>query len=84
LNQNSPQETFRRARNFHIDEQPFAGFPGTVFLNQGNGAVDLIGGSNASRLEIWPNNGTLGFSGSPIAVPPPTTAYSTVADMDHD
>lgn len=89
-----------------IGGDSFAGVPGTVFLNQGNGAfqaaahtdpggymladlsgkgvVDLIGGSNANSLEIWPNNGTLGFAASPIQVPPPLMGYFTVADMDHD
>ncbi len=89
-----------------IGGDSFTLVPGTVFLNQGNGAfqaaantdpdsymladltgkgvVDLIGGSNANSLEIWPNNGALGFAGSPIQVPPPLMGYFTVADMDHD
>ena len=49
----------------------------------GKGVVDLIGG-NAANLLIWPNNGTPGFSSSPITVPPPVQGYFTVADMDGD
>lgn len=49
----------------------------------GRGVVDLIGG-NAANLIIWPNNGTLDFSSSPITVPPPVQGNFTVADMDGD
>ena len=47
----------------------------------GKGVVDLIGGN--TNLEIWPNNGTFGFSSSPITSQQPT-ANATVADMDRD
>ena len=48
----------------------------------GNGVVDLLGGPT-SNLEIWPNNGSLDFSSSPITLPQPT-ANIAVADMDGD
>ena len=47
----------------------------------GKGVVDLLGG--ATNLEIWPNNGTLNFSSSPITLTQ-QTATITVADMDGD
>jgi hypothetical protein len=50
----------------------------------GKGVVDLVG-SNGNSLSIWPNNGTLSFSPSPITVP---TSVATggihVADMNGD
>jgi hypothetical protein len=42
---------------------------------------DLLGGN--TNLEIWPNNGTLDFSSSPITFTQPTSTI-TVADMDGD
>jgi hypothetical protein len=47
----------------------------------GKGVVDLLGGN--PNLEIWPNNGTLNFSSSPITFSQPT-ANIVVADMDGD
>ena len=47
----------------------------------GKGVVDLLGGNY--NLEIWPNNGTLDFSSSPITFSQ-QTANVTVADMDGD
>jgi len=49
----------------------------------GRGVVDLIGGNDANLI-IWPNNGTLDFSSSPVTVPPPVEGNFTVADMDGD
>ena len=50
----------------------------------GKGVVDLVG-SNGNSLFIWPNNGTLSFSPSPITV---QTSLPTggvhIADMDGD
>ena len=43
----------------------------------GKGVVDLLGGK--SNLEIWPNNGSLAFSSSPITFSDPT-ANIEVAD----
>ena len=48
----------------------------------GRGVVDLIGMSS-SGLVIWPNNGTFGFSSSPITLPP-INGQIMVADMDGD
>ncbi len=48
----------------------------------GKGVVDLIGNSDAG-LVIWPNNGTFGFSSSPITLPP-INGPIMVADMDGD
>jgi hypothetical protein len=48
----------------------------------GKGTVDLIGNSDAG-LVIWPNNGTFGFSSSPITLPP-VNGPIMVADMDGD
>ncbi|MGP0019745.1 MAG: FG-GAP repeat domain-containing protein [Candidatus Sulfotelmatobacter sp.] len=50
----------------------------------GRGVMDLIGGSSDVNLQIWPNNGTFGFSSSSISIPPPVTGPFTVADMDKD
>ncbi len=47
----------------------------------GKGVVDLLGGN--TNLEIWPNNGTLDFSSSPVTFAQPTASV-TVADMDGD
>jgi len=50
----------------------------------GKGVVDLIG-SNGNSLYIWPNNGTLSFSPSPVTVQTTiATGFITVADMDGD
>jgi hypothetical protein len=49
----------------------------------GKGVVDLIGGPG-STLEVWPNNGTLDFSSSPITFQTPSQGPITVADMDGD
>jgi hypothetical protein len=51
----------------------------------GKGVVDLLGtdDTNGNYLEIWPNNGTVNFSSSPI-IPPEPMANVTVADMDGD
>jgi hypothetical protein len=49
----------------------------------GKGVYDLLG-STTSDLEIWPNNGTLNFSSSPIAIQPPTYIPLTIADIDGD
>jgi len=50
----------------------------------GKGVVDMIG-SNGNSLYIWPNNGTLGFSPSPLTLP---TLFAIVliqfSDMDND
>jgi hypothetical protein len=46
------------------------------------GVVDLLGGPS-SNLEIWPNNGSLNFSASPITLPLPTANVS-ISDMDGD
>jgi hypothetical protein len=48
----------------------------------GKGVVDLIGVSDAG-LVIWPNNGTFGFSTSPITLPA-LNGPIMVADMDGD
>jgi hypothetical protein len=48
----------------------------------GKGTVDLIGNSDAG-LVIWPNNGSFGFSSSPITLPP-INGPIMVADMDGD
>lgn len=48
----------------------------------GKGVVDLLGGPGGN-LEIWPNNGSLDFSSSPITLPQPT-ANVTISDMDGD
>jgi hypothetical protein len=48
----------------------------------GRGVVDLIGFSD-SGLVIWPNNGSLNFSSSPITLPP-INGPIMVADMDGD
>jgi hypothetical protein len=48
----------------------------------GKGVVDLLGGAT-SNLEIWPNNGSLDFSSSPITLPQ-TSANVAVSDMDGD
>jgi FG-GAP-like repeat len=47
----------------------------------GRGVVDLLGGN--TNLEVWPNNGTAGFSSLPITFQQPTADVS-VADMDGD
>ena len=47
----------------------------------GKGVVDLLGGNY--NLAIWPNNGTLNFSSSPITFTQ-QTAHVAVADMDGD
>jgi hypothetical protein len=47
----------------------------------GKGVVNLLGGN--ANLEIWPNNGTLGFTSSPITFTQ-QTGYVSVADMDGD
>src|SRR5579864_1040518 len=47
----------------------------------GKGVVDLLGGN--TNLEIWPNNGTLDFSSSPVTFSQ-QTATVAVADMDGD
>jgi hypothetical protein len=49
----------------------------------GKGVVDLLGGPN-NYLEIWPNNGTLDFSSSPITTQAPTIGPLIIADMDGD
>jgi hypothetical protein len=49
----------------------------------GKGLVDLLGGPN-NYLEIWPNNGTLNFSSSPITTQSPTIGPLIIADMDGD
>jgi hypothetical protein len=49
----------------------------------GKGLVDLLGGPN-NYLEIWPNNGTLDFSSSPITTQAPTIGPLIIADMDGD
>lgn len=48
----------------------------------GKGVVDLLGGPT-SNLEIWPNNGSLNFSSSPITLQQPSANIS-VSDMDSD
>jgi adhesin/invasin len=48
----------------------------------GHKVVDLLGGVGSS-LEIWPNNGSLDFSASPITLSQPTSNVA-VADMDGD
>jgi hypothetical protein len=45
----------------------------------GKGVVDLLGGPTAN-LEIWPNNGTLNFSSSPITIPQPSQGPLTIGD----
>jgi hypothetical protein len=47
----------------------------------GKGVVDLLGGN--ANLEIWPNNGTFGFSSAPITFTQATSDVA-VADMDKD
>jgi len=47
-----------------------------------NGVVDLLGGN--ANVEIWPNNGTLSFSPSPITLQPSSEGPITVVDMDGD
>ncbi|MGO9084018.1 MAG: FG-GAP repeat domain-containing protein [Candidatus Sulfotelmatobacter sp.] len=50
----------------------------------GKGVVDLIG-SDGTSLYIWPNNGTLSFSPSPVTVQTTiATGLIAVADMDND
>ncbi len=49
----------------------------------GKGVVDLIG-STDTGFAIWPNNGTLTFSPTPIDLPPSPGGTVTVADMDGD
>jgi len=49
----------------------------------GKGVADMLGGP-VDSLEIWPNNGTLDFSSSPITIPNTTSGPFTVADMDGD
>jgi VCBS repeat protein len=49
----------------------------------GKGVFDLLGGATAN-LEIWPNNGTLNFSSSPITLQQPSQGPLTIADMDGD
>lgn len=49
----------------------------------GKGVADLLGVSGYD-LEIWPNNKSLNFSPSPIAVPFIAGGPFTVADMDGD
>lgn len=50
----------------------------------GKGVVDLVG-SNGDSLSIWPNNGTLSFSPSPITVQTTLpTGGIHVADIDGD
>jgi hypothetical protein len=49
----------------------------------GKGVYDLLGGATAN-LEIWPNNGTLNFSSSPITLQQPTQGPLTIADIDAD
>jgi hypothetical protein len=48
----------------------------------GKGVFDLLGGASLN-LEIWPNNGSLNFSSSPITLPEQTPNI-TVTDMDGD
>jgi hypothetical protein len=48
----------------------------------GRGVVDLLGGT-LPTLEIWPNNGTPSFLGSPITIPN-VPSLPIVADMDGD
>ena len=50
----------------------------------GKGVADLLGGTPGNSLEIWPNNGSLDFSSSPITLPPPITGPFAIADMDGD
>jgi FG-GAP-like repeat/FG-GAP repeat len=50
----------------------------------GKGIVDLFGGPSDVSLEIWPNNGTVSFASSSIAVPAANMGPFTVADMDKD
>ena len=47
----------------------------------GRGVFDLLG-YNGQDLIIWPNNGTLNFTSSPVTVPQVTSI--TVADVDRD
>jgi adhesin/invasin len=47
----------------------------------GRGVVDLLGGDTS--FLVWPNNGSLDFSSSPITIPPANGPYF-VADMDGD
>jgi hypothetical protein len=47
----------------------------------GKGVTDLLG-YNGQNYVIWPNNGTLDFSSSPITLP--QVSYPTVADVDRD
>lgn len=47
----------------------------------GKGVVDLLGGDTS--LVVWPNNGSLDFSSSPITLVPANGPY-TVADIDGD
>jgi FG-GAP-like repeat/FG-GAP repeat len=49
----------------------------------GKGVFDLLGGATAD-LEIWPNNGTLNFSSSPITLQQASQAPLTIADIDGD
>jgi len=50
----------------------------------GKGVVDLIG-VNGTSLYIWPNNGTLSFSPSPVTIQTTiATGLIGVADMDND
>ncbi len=47
----------------------------------GKGVADLLGGNTS--FVVWPNNGSLDFSASPITLPPANGPY-VVADMDGD
>jgi hypothetical protein len=47
----------------------------------GKGVFDLMGQDGQNHF-VWPNNGALNFSSSPITFPP--LSYPTVADVDHD
>jgi hypothetical protein len=73
--QNQRNNTFTLAD--YVDPTAF-----TLADLTGKGVVDLIGGKS-SGVMIWPNNGSLNFSSSPITVP---QANSNVisADMDGD
>ncbi len=55
----------------------------TVADLTGGGRVDLLGGQG-SNLVIWPNNGTLDFSSSPITISQPSFGPIAIADMDGD
>jgi FG-GAP-like repeat len=49
----------------------------------GRGVFDLVG-YNGTNLVVWPNDGTLNFSSSPITIQTPTPGVIHVADMDGD